>query len=61
MKQEHKYTDFCMQINQEFFMLEVIGLKCYFEIKSLYVCICTCLSSTIEQFWLRLCVGSLNY
>ena len=42
-------------------MLEVIGLKCYFEIKCPYVCICMRLSSTVEQFWLGLGVSSLIY
>ena len=40
-------------------IIYVIGLKCYFEIKSPYVCICMRLSSTIEQFWLGLSVSSL--
>ena len=40
-------------------IIYVIGLKCYCEIKSSYVCICMCLSSTIEQFWLGLSVSSL--
>ena len=37
------------------------SLKCYFEIKSPYVCTCMRLSSTIEQFWLGLGVFSLIY
>ena len=42
-------------------MLEVIGLKCYFEIKCPYVCMCMRISSTVEQFWLGLGVSSLIY